>query len=240
VTVKHRRRRAVVLLTLALACGGMAASMVSERVGEVERRIGAPVPVVVAARDIGPGTELRRRDLRVEHVPGRYAPRDAPTAPEQAVGLSTAGPVAAGSPITTGVVGAADLGSGPAALRKGERAVEVAVTASAGLAETAGPGARVDVVVSTEPADGPARSLVALEDVELLGLQPSAGGDLLAESADPGTAGPAGAAATLRVTLRQALYLTAAQNYGREIRLLSRPIGDRSRLGRAAVLADQL
>jgi pilus assembly protein CpaB len=34
--------------------------------------------------------------------------------------------------------------------------------------------------------------------------------------------------ATLRVTVRQAVYLTAAQNFAQEVRLLPRPAGDRS------------
>jgi hypothetical protein len=47
------------------------------------------------------------------------------------------------------------------------------------------------------------------------------------------------ALATLRVTLRQAVYLTAADNFGREIRLLVRPPGDRSTTG-ADVSAGEL
>ena len=74
-----RRRRGLVLLTLALACGALAASEVGDRVSEVEGRIGVPVPVVVAARDIEPGAELSRADLRLSHVPQRFAPPDAPT-----------------------------------------------------------------------------------------------------------------------------------------------------------------
>jgi hypothetical protein len=42
------------------------------------------------------------------------------------------------------------------------------------------------------------------------------------------------------VTLRQAIYLTAAQNFAREVRLLSRPPGDAGRSGRAAVDAGSL
>lgn len=238
--VKQRRRRAAALLAAALACGGLAASEVGDRVSEVERQVGAPVPVVVAARDIEPGAELTRADLRVSHVPGRYAPRDAPTLPEQAVGLTTAGPVAAGSPITAGVVGGADVGRDGGRLRRGERAVEVAVSAGASLAETAVPGTRVDVLVSTELGDGPARSFLALEDVELLGLGPAPGStDMLAGDVESNLGQPT-TLATLRVTLRQAVYLTAVQNFARELRLLPRPPGDRTHLGRAAVLASEL
>ncbi len=39
------------------------------------------------------------------------------------------------------------------------------------------------------------------------------------------------ALATLRVSLRQAIYLTAADNFAREIRVLARPPGDHSRAG---------
>ena len=56
---------------------------------------------------------------------------------------------------------------------------------------------------------------------------------------DGEAAGPS-ALATLRVTLRQAVYLTAADNFGREIRLLARPPGDRSGGGSEAVSAAEL
>jgi len=235
-----RRRRGVVLLTLALACGGLAASSVSDRMKEVEQQVGAPVPVVVAARDLEPGTKLGHGDLRVSQIPGRYAPRDAPTSPHQALGLTTSGSVAAGSPITAGVVGGVSPDGGPGSLRRGERAVEVVVSAGAALAETAMPGTRVDVLVSTETGDGPARSFLALEDVELLALAPGPGAaDSLGGDPDAGFAAPT-ALATLRVTLSQAVYLTAAQNFSRELRLLPRPPGDRRKLGRAVVLANRL
>ena len=92
----------------------------------------------------------------------------------------------------------------------------------------------MDVVVSTEASgsDGAGgHSFVALADVELLALRDAgmaspygSGG----ETADEAAAAD-NAVATLRVTLRQAVYLTAADNFGREIRLLVRPPGDRSR-----------
>ncbi|MEX1142303.1 MAG: Flp pilus assembly protein CpaB [Thermoleophilaceae bacterium] len=236
-SARTRRRRAAALLLLALACGGVAASEVGDRIDAVERQVGSPVPVVVAAHDLEPGSELRRRDLRVAHVPRRFAPPDAPTAPEQAVGLRTAGPVVAGSPITAGVVGA-DAGAAPGALRRGERALEIAAAGGAALTDTAGPGTRVDVLVSTEPGDRPGRTFVALEDVELLALRPFAdpglGGDI-----EP-VAGAASALATVRVTTRQAVYLTAANSFATEIRLLPRPAGDRRRVGRASFSADGL
>lgn len=208
-------------------------------VSEVEGRIGVPIPVVVAARDIEPGAELSRADLRVSQVPQRFAPPDAPTSTDQAVGLRAAGPVAAGSPITAGVVGTTADGDDPGALRRGERAVEITVAGGASLIETAVPGARVDVLVSTDPGDGPGSSFVALEDVELLALAPGSSAEVPLD-ADLSAGAAMSAVATLRTTLRQAVYLTAAQAYAREIRLLPRPPGDRRRIGRATVGAGDL
>jgi pilus assembly protein CpaB len=239
VSARKQRRRGLVLLVLALACGALAASEVGDKISEVEGRIGVPVPVVVAARDLAPGTELSRADLRLSRVPQRFAPPDAPTSPDQAVGLHTAGPVAAGSPITAGVVGTTASGEDPGALRLGERAVEITVVGGASLIETAGRGARVDVVVSTDPGDGPGSSFVALEDVELLALAPGSSADAPLDSGLSAGAATS-AVATLRTTLRQAVYLTAAESYAREIRLLPRPPGDRRRVGRASVGADDL
>ncbi len=42
-------------------------------------------------------------------------------------------------------------------------------------------------------------------------------------------------AATLRVTVRDAVYLAAAQSFARELRLLPRAAGDRERAGQVVV-----
>ena len=235
------------MLALALACGGLAASEVGGRVREVERRVGVPVPVVVAARDLPADTKLGRSDVAVRQVPERYVAPDSLPDPAQAAGARTAVPLASGTQLTEGQLGGgsgegAGGGREPGALRRGERAVEVAVTAGPALAGAAVPGARVDVLVSTEPRDGPGRSFLALQDVELLGLRGGGGGGAPAPEGDDhaGEGAQATSRATLRVTLRQAVYLTAAQNFAREVRLLSRPAGDSRRSGRTAVEAGSL
>lgn len=245
-----RRRRALLLISLALACGGLAASQVASRVREVESAVGAPVPVVVMARDVAGGAELRPGDLAVRQVPERFVPPDALAAPEEAIGLPVAAPLVRGSQLTAAAIGAPGGegvdGATPGPLRRGQRAVELAVAGGEVLAAVAGPGSHVDVLVSTEPGASPGASFLALEDVELLAvggpptagaLDPAAGSGAGAEAAsDAGAA----ATATLRVTVRQAVYLTAAQNFAREVRLLPRPPGDRGRSGRTAVSADGL
>jgi pilus assembly protein CpaB len=202
----------------------------------VDAKVGPLVPVVAAKRDIAPDEPIRLGDMAVTRVPARFMPPDAFGAPARLAGARVAVPVAAGAYITSGLLqGAGAPGEGP--LKPGERALEIAVTGGAALA-LAGPGSRVDVLVSTQPHDGAGRSFVALEDVALLDLSPASGSDLAAE--EPAGTEPATALATLRVTARQAVYLTAAETFAREVRLLLRPPGDHRRTGTVAVAEGEL
>jgi pilus assembly protein CpaB len=221
--MKARRRRGLVLLALALASGGLAASQVQERERRVDARVGPLVPVVVATRDLAPDRAVERRDLALERVPARFLPSDAVASPAGLAGARPAVPVPAGAYVTASLLGGGAR-RGRAPLRPGERAVEIGVTAAGALAGAA-PGSRVDVLVSTERHDGAGRTFLALEDVQLLGLRAAGAG---AEDA-------ATAVATLRVSLRQAVYLAAADSFGHEVRLLARPAGDRHVAGPTAV-----
>jgi pilus assembly protein CpaB len=242
VTPAARRRRGLLLLSLALVCGGLAASQVSGRVHAVDRRVGRPVPVLVAARPVEQGTPLRADDLAVRRVPSRYAPADALTGAGSAVGATPSAPLARGAYVTAGALEGTG-GDRRGGLGPGQRAVEVQVAGGAALAEAA-PGSRVDVVVATEPRSGSGRAFLALEDVELLGLEngrgAGAGDGAGSGGQEEGAGARATATATLRVTLRQAVYLSAAENFAREVRLLPRPAGDRGRAGRADVTAEGL
>ncbi len=96
------------------------------------------------------------------------------------------------------------------------------------------PGSRVDVVVTREGQDGgPGRTRLALQDVEVLAASPAdqdgGGGSSGGAQSD---AAPR-VAVSLRVTLRQAVYLAAAQSFAREVRLLPRSPADRGRSAEA-------
>ena len=71
--MKARRRRGLLLLCVALACGGLAAAQVAERERSVEARVGPLVPVVVAKRDLDAGAWLRADALALKRVPARCA-----------------------------------------------------------------------------------------------------------------------------------------------------------------------
>lgn len=238
--MKAGRRRGLLLLSIALASGGLAASQVHERERSVAAQVGPAVPVLVAARDVPAGARIARGALALRRVPARFVPPDALGSAAGVAGVAgarAAVPVAAGTYLTAGLFEGAGRGQpGGGGIGRGERAVTVEVSGAAALV----PGARVDVLVSTESGAG-GRTLMALAGAVLLRLEAGGGGydDPEATAATgPGAGGPT-ALATLRVTVRQAVYLTAADNFAREIRLLARPPGDRSAAG-AAVAQGQL
>jgi pilus assembly protein CpaB len=214
-----RRRRAILLLGLALTLGGLAAADVSRREAALAHRLGPAVGVVVARQALAPGDRIAADRLEVRRIPARYAPAGALGSLGEAVGTRVSAAIPAGGYLTFGALGGGPGGAGGLPLRPGER---IADLTAAGPADLIAPGSRVDVLVTRDPAHGGAgQTQLALEDVEVLAAAP----------ADPGDAsGPAAGVlrvrASLRVTVRQAVFLAAAQAFAREVRLLPRAAGD--------------
>jgi len=234
--VTARRRRGLLLLSVALASGGLAAAQVHERERRAAEQLGPVVEVLVAAHELPAGSRVGRGAVATERVPARFVPPDALSSGAGVLGARIAIPVSAGGYLTAGLFAAAGDQKSQGRIRRGERAVTVEVaggTAAAGLA----PGSRVDVLVSTEPGAGGGRTQMALAGAEVLRVGEPAGAGYSEPDAAELSTGPT-ALATLRVTVRQAIYLTAADNFAREIRLLPRPPGDRSRVGGAVSQAE--
>jgi pilus assembly protein CpaB len=213
-----RRRRGALLIGLALVLGFLAASDVGRREAALARELAPLVDVVVVARDVPAGKPLRTRDLAVRRVPARWAPVGAAATVAEVAGASPSVELPDGAFVTAMDV-APPASSSSVPVRRGERAVEVVAVGSPQLVVA---GARVDVLVTR---DGSGTRL-ALQDVEVLSASPAGADDATGAA---GAAGDGGrrVAATLRTTVRQAVYLTAAQSFAREIRLLPRADGDR-------------
>ena len=232
-----RRRRGLLLLSVALASGGLAASEVRDHEQSAAERLGPVVDVLVAARDLRAGSRVGRGALALRRVPARFLPPGALASPAGVVGARLAVPVRAGGYLDPGLFASTEGGRADGGVGRGKRAVTVEVageSAPGGLT----PGARVDVLVSTEAGAGGGRTVMALAGAEVLRIDAAGRSYADVEGAEAAPAGPT-ALATLRVTVRQAIYLTAADNFAREIRLLARPPGDRSAAG-AAVSKGQL
>lgn len=218
-----RRRRAIVLGGLAVALGTLSAADVAQREATLRAQAGPPVGFLVAARTLDAGRRLRAGDLELRRVPARFAPAGGPDEPALLVGGRLAVPVPAGAQVTPAQLAGAARAP---LIRRGERATDVLASGSPDAIVT---GAHVDVLITRERGDGGAGATeLALEDVEVLAARPAPA----VTRAEHG--GPA-VAATLRVSVRQAVYLTAAQSFAREIRLLPRAPGDRRRTGDVAI-----
>jgi pilus assembly protein CpaB len=215
-----RRRRAALLLGLALVLGALAASDVARREAALREQVGPTVDVLVASAPLAAGRRLEPGDMAIRRVPERFAPAGV-TVPDLLVGQRLAVAVPAGAPLDDHLLERAAPGP---LVRRGERAAEVVARASPELVVA---GVRVDVVVTRER-----RTELALENVEVLGSRP-----LPAEAREgPGPQ----VAATLRVTVPQAVYLAAAAAYATELRLLVCAPDDRAATGRPVVGRDLL
>jgi pilus assembly protein CpaB len=217
-----RRRRAAILIGLSIILGALAASDVSGREAALRRAVGPTVPVLVARTQLTAGARLDPGALAVRRVPARYAPAAAYRSSDEVAGLRAAVSIPAGADLDPSVVDDGTRSAGPPgpAMRAGERVAQIVAV---GPAQALGPGARVDVLVTRDAAgDAPGSTTLALEDVEVLraARAPAAGGS------GPEAALPR-VSLDLRVSVRQAVYLAAAQSFARELRVLPRAPGDR-------------
>ena len=172
--------------------------------------------MVVARAALAPGDRIDPRKLVVRHVPARFAPHGTFASPHELAGQRASAAVPAGADVTASALTDTTASTTGAPVAKGERVAEVL---AAGPPDLITAGTRVDVLVTREPRPGaPGGTDLALQDVEVLAATPA-----------PADSGPPRIAASLRVTLRQAVYLAAAQSFARELRLLPRSPGDHGR-----------
>jgi len=215
-----RRARAIVFLVLALLAAALAAALAEGYGSRVARGYGPLRPVVVASRGLPARKPLGPAEiaaaLEVRRVPARFVPAAALSSPGDALGLAPVAAVPAGSYLLGPQLRAPRPRRTGTPLGPARHPVEISVTGAEALLAggAARHGAKVDVVVSTEPSGpGPGRTYVAASAVPLLALGPGADGP-----------GPGGAsAATLGLTKAEALRLIAAESYARKLTLL--PVG---------------
>jgi Flp pilus assembly protein CpaB len=213
-----RRLRAGAFLALALLAAALAAAIANGYGSRVAAGYGPLRPVVVLTRQLPAGRPLGPEQiskvLEARRVPARFVPPDALATPGEALGLVPTAAVPPGSYLlATQLRPPRRRGGRGEALGGGRSPVEISVTGAEALlaAGVASRGAKVDVVVTTEPSGaGAGRTYIAAAGVPLLALGPGVDGP-----------GPGGAsAATLGLTRRQALRLIAAESFARKLTLL--------------------
>lgn len=190
----HDLRRALSRHRVLLAAG-LAAGSVATAVTALAPPAAPTTAVLVAARDLVPGTPLARDDLRTVALPVGTAPSGALRDPADAAGRLVPGPVRAGEPLTdVRLLGPGLLPPGPEVAAP----VRVAERATAALVR---PGDVVDVL-SAAP-DGSAAAATVVTAVRVLSVP-------LADD-DPGE----GALLVLAATRSAAARLASAAVTGR-------------------------
>lgn len=211
-----RRRRAFLLLALAALLGGLAAASVRRRETALRHALGPMTAVLVTRTPIDAGASIAAAHPALQLMPRRYAPVDALASSGALDGAHVAVALPAGAYVTAAVLRTPDEAA--ASLGPGERVADVVAH---GDPTAIVPGAHVDVLVTRDGDDGRrGTTTLALEDI-----------DVLAAHRAPGTGEDPGddprVAVALRVSVRQAVYLAAAQSFARDVRLLARAPADR-------------
>lgn len=224
----RRRAHAIAFGAAALVCAGLAAAMAGGYRTDIQTELGPLRSVVVATARVPAHRAIPAKQvgelLETRRVPARFAPPGALSAPDQAAGQAPAVAIPVGSYVLSsqlrepGAGGAG--GTDHASIGPGRKPVEITVTGAEALAAANEDpiGARVDVVVTTEPGPGggSGRTYVAAKGVKLLSLSQSDGGagDYPPADGDQWTA-------TLALTKTQALRLIQAENFARGVRLIA-------------------
>ncbi len=209
----NRRRRAIVLIVLAVAAAVIAMSLVRGYSSSVVDSYGAMRPVIVVTspieRDVKITPKVATDAFQVRRVPVRFAPAGSIPRPGDAVGYRTAGPLLAGSYLTANLL-KTDTGRRNRAPQagRGRHAVELAVSGAGALTGTSG---RVDVLVTTEPRTaGSGRTYVAARAVPLIGIARTGESD----------AGPGLTQVTLALTRSEAIELVEAESFARKVTVI--------------------
>ncbi len=218
-----RRGRAIAFLLLALAAAGAAAAIAEGYGSRVALGYGPLRPVVVVESALPAGARLGTPEesgaLIVRRVPERFVPPGSLASPSEARGLMAGARLPAGAYLQAALLRPpGQAGRGGPALGRGRGPVEIAVSGSDALL-LGGPepsGAKMDVIVTSEPAGaGAGRTYVAARRVPMLALRP----------APEGADAEGSSLATLGLTRGQALRLISAESFARRVTLL--PAGGR-------------
>lgn len=209
-----RGRRAALMLGLAVVLGALAAADMQRRERALAATVGPTVGVVVAAELLRAGNPVAEHQVVVRRVPRRYAPDHRIGSALDVTGLRPRVDIPAGHDVPPTVL---EAGAG-SRLRPGERVADIVAIGDERLVR---PGVRVDVLVTREREGRAGTTRLALEDAEVMGSGPA--------PADGGEGTGMRIAVALRVTVKQAVYLAAAQNFATELRVLPRSPGDTAR-----------
>lgn len=171
------------------------------------------VGVVVAVKDLPPGTELTKADLVVSRVPTDKLPSGSFRTVDELVGRTTLQPLVKDQTLVDPMLAPTGSKGGLMGLvPPGHRAMTVEINEFSGLAGMLQPGARVDVVAALRDDKGQSATRTILQNLEVRAVGRNINPVTHVEGAPP----PAPSNnVTLLVTPRQAQILNLATQNGR-------------------------
>jgi pilus assembly protein CpaB len=221
-----RQRRAVLLLTLAVAGLVGVFVLVANYVSKIETQVGEKIVVLELTKPVKANEAISDDDVREVFVPKKWAPRAALKDRVGLLGYVAAADLAANSVLQEGML------TTPPELGQGQREVAILVDAATGVAGKIAPGRQVDVIASYAGEEGdekakikakPNRSIVIVPGAKIIAVgQPREKPATPAQDAeqDPGTVIPV----TFALTKRQEVKVVHAQVFAADVRLaLLRP-----------------
>lgn len=202
-----------------MVLSGIAAAVVfigvSSYVNNVNSKVGPTVTVYQVTKDLPAFSTLSNKNTEPVQVPERWAAANTQLQAQAIDGRVTAVPLTAGSPVSTDVL------VPPSDLDPDEREVAVNVDAVTGLVGRIKPGDRVDVYAVFADVPGlPQQARILVENVRVVSIEgrqqvPAADSDTT-QSVIP---------VTLALKPEDALGVTYANSFAKEVRLIGLPAG---------------
>lgn len=225
-------RRALVFLLLSLLLGlgsvAVAAKWINQKIN------GQTTPMVVAAKDIGPGERLEAPLVKVVNWPAGSRVSGSSANSADFLGRVTAYGISAGEPITEQRLAANGAKAGlNAMISPGYRAMTVKVNEVIGVAGFALPGNYVDILVNVQEGQSKPVSKIVLEKIHVLAIAQE---HAIKDETKPRIVN----AVTLEVTPEQAERLDLARNVGTLSMVLRNQTDQAPVKTRGAVVADVL
>ena len=196
------RQRQGLLLVMIAAAGLLGVFLlIANYVSNVSKQVGPMTQIMVLIRPVPAYRPVTAADLGTTSVPRKWASPNALTAPDEAIGLISTTPLAAGNELQQSMLTSQPLLQPPN--------VEIALTvdAESGVAGTITQGSLVDVIgiYGSGGAKGKGVAKIVVPDVRVLGVPPAGGNGA--------------GVILLSVTLPQSLQISLAETASTKLRL---------------------